>query len=382
MIPPRRIVFLTDSAYNRRDHSRFGIELLEKRGVSVEVWDLTSVLQPELAARYIPPDTFTFPGLKTFPSRRETRTALSGLRANDAVICLLGYEPSTWDLFRALSRSKAPYAIMPGGNLPAPEGPRPPLTPARIFNALYMRAPMAALGLRPAALAVYLGGEGARRSRHPIGPGTEEIWGHSLDYDLYLSAEGTAAPSGKAVFLDEYGPYHPDYTRTERRPYSTPEIYYAALRGFFDAFEKATGLAVVVAAHPRSCYEEHPDYFGGRPVVRGGTIKLVRNADAVIAHSSTAVAFAVLYRKPVVFAASAPQLASPDGLLICAMARSLAKSVIDLALPVPADWKEELKTDEAAYADFRRRYIKKDGSPEKPFWDIVADHLGLPGARS
>lgn len=379
---PRRIVFLSESPHTKRDHERFGIALLESRGARVEVWDLTSVLQPRLAADYRPPDPFSWPGLRTFASRREALAAIAALGEDDFVISHLAFEPAAWDAYRALSKSRAPYAIMSGGNLPAPKGPRPPLTPARVFNALYMRAPMRALGLRPAALAIFVGGESASRTRHPIGRGTEELWCHGYDYDLYLAAKDGAARDGTAVFLDEYVPFHPDYLRRGHEPYSTAERYYPALRRFFDAFERATGLTVVVAAHPRSSYEKHPDYFGGRRAVRGRTVEMVRDSDAVIAHSSTAIAYAVLFRKPVVLTASADLRACPDGPLINAMALSLDKRLLDLDHPDEADWKAAMTVDEKAYEAFRRRYVKKDGTPEKPFWDIVADRLGLPETRS
>jgi len=379
---PRRIAFLSESPHNKRDHERFGIALLENRGVRVEVWDLTSVLQSRLASEYRPPDPFSWPGLRTFGSRREALDAIAELGEDDFVVSHLAFEPAVWDAYRALSKSRASYAIMSAGNLPSPQGTPPPLTPARVFNALYMRAPMRALGLRPAAFAIFVGGENASRKRNPIGRGTEEIWCHGYDYDLYLAAKDGAKRDGTAVFLDEYVPFHPDYLRRGHEPYSTAERYYPELRGFFDAFERATGLTVVVAAHPRSSYEKHPDYFGGRRVVRGRTVELVRDSDAVIAHSSTALAFAVLFRKPVVLAASADLRACPDGPLINAMARSLNKRLLDLAHPDQVDWKAELVVDETAYADFRRRYVKKDGTPEKPFWDIVADRLDLPQTRS
>ena len=245
-----------------------------------------------------------------------------------------------------------------------------------------MRAPMRALGIRPASLAVHVGGTACPRAARPIGPNTSELWTHSFDYDLFMATKDAGTRTGTAVFLDEGVPAHPDYARRGHRPYSRAERYYPELRRFLDAFERGTGLAVVVAGHPRTDHKELSDDFGKRRTIRGRTAELTRDSDAVITHSSTATAFAVLFGKPVVLATSADLRASPQAPLIEAMARSLNKRPLDLAQPELADWKAELVVDEKAYADYRSRYVKKDGTPEKPLWDIVADSLGLPEASS
>jgi hypothetical protein len=41
------------------------------------------------------------------------------------------------------------------------------------------------------------------------------------------------------------------------------------------------------------------------------------------------------------------------------------------------DWRKELSVDPRKYADYRNRYIKADGSPEMPLWDIVIDHIEI-----
>jgi len=38
----KRIIFLVEMKFNFRDYQRFGIEILQQNGFSVEVWDMTN----------------------------------------------------------------------------------------------------------------------------------------------------------------------------------------------------------------------------------------------------------------------------------------------------------------------------------------------------
>ena len=98
------------------------------------------------------------------------------------------------------------------------------------------------------------------------------------------------------VFLDEFFPLHPDLRFFIRNFRADPEEYRRSMLGFFDRFEKSTGLKIVIAAHPKSDYNR--DYWDGRETVKYRTVDLVRNADAVLMHTSAALSFAVMFDKP------------------------------------------------------------------------------------
>jgi len=376
---PSRVVALVESPYNRRDHSRFGVALLEARGLAVEVWDLTAALHPKVAAGAAPPDPIVWPGLKKFSERSQACRALSALGAADFVVCIVGYEPGAWDVYRALSRSKAEYCVLSATAIPTPAAKKPPRSAAALARALFMRAPISWLGLRAPTFAIF-GGERSRRARPPLTASTEALWAHSLDYDAFLAEKDGPRGDGKtAVFLDEWVPFHPDYVRLGVSPYSSPERYYPALTAFFDRLEKTTGLSVVVAAHPRARYDPSAGAFGGRPIVHGKTAALLREARCVIAHASTSIGLAVLFGKPVIFTTTDDLRASPEGPIIEHMAACLGKRPLDLDHPRESDWNAELTVDAAAYAEYRRLYLKKEGTPEAPLWEIVADRLSRPG---
>ena len=93
-------------------------------------------------------------------------------------------------------------------------------------------------------------------------------------------------------------------------------------------------------------------------------------------HCSTAVQLAVLFLKPVVFVTTDELNSSELGLYIESFASKLGKTVINIDRDLyKVDWHKELNVDYQKYADYRNEYIKIDGSPEKPYWDIVIDHI-------
>ena len=63
--------------------------------------------------------------------------------------------------------------------------------------------------------------------------------------------------------------------------------------------ERKHGLRVVIAAHPKAKYSAST--FEGREAHRLITAELVKDAEYVICHLSTAVSYAVLNMKPLVF---------------------------------------------------------------------------------
>jgi hypothetical protein len=351
----RRIVFLVESRFNARDRDRFGIETLEKAGFAVEVWDLTKALHPGLDAR--PNDPIEC---------AKGLGALADLGPDDFVFCVCAYLPGAYPVYRALAQSGARYGIMRFASLPSVPRLSQPLTASRFLTSAFVRLPMPLLGLKPADL-VMAGGEGVLLDWPPATAASEVVWAHAFDYDQVLRL-GPAGPGKGAVFLDEYLPYHPDYERLGHAPYVTPSNYFPPLNRFFSSVERALGAPVTIAAHPRAHYDRQQ--FDGRAIVRGKTAELVRDAALVLAHASYSINFAVLYKKPVVFLTTPELDKSPEGPLVRSYAAALGQSPRTPDQPF-----ERPRIDEAAYAAYRRAHVKRDGSPEKPFWTIAAERI-------
>ncbi|HPL66328.1 MAG TPA: hypothetical protein PLG94_07335 [Smithellaceae bacterium] len=381
----RKIIYLVEAYFNQRDYDRFGIRIFEQNGFEVEVWDCTPfIASTEYKKKN--ESRFDCQNRRLFFSKRSVFDAISNLDPACFVISLIHYSPKTVCIHRGLLRKKIRYCVDTMA-LPAVDRSNIPLSRRLSQKAKLLKSSIIAskiLNLFPARLlqvrpADFILGRGEKfgTSGLVISDKSEIVWAHSYDYDIYLSERGdpeTTSPE-TGVFIDEFKPFHPDYAYSGHKAPVTPEEYYPKLCLFFEFLEK-NGFKIIIAAHPRSRYEAFPDYYGARPIIRGGTSRLVRNAGLVIMHTSTAVNFAVLYRKPVIIITTDKYnegwMEDPTPQWLAGL---LGKKAHNLDEPLDMDLRRELQIDEASYRAYRNNYIKKDGTEDAPSWQILADRI-------
>lgn len=383
-----KLVFIFDYPVSERDAARCGFDRLRMRGYEVEAWDITGYVHPQVAREVRVPDPLQSTTLRRFTSSRETAAALSALPPATFLFLFVYYQLGAVALYRTIGKRQIPYAVMVTNALPRPAATaatREPfvkrvarLTPRKLAWHGVARIPKQWLAV-PSPAFVVAGGEESLASQegfYPVSTATPVVWAHSPDYDHYLKEQAIPreADERQAVFLDEYLPFHPDYHYLRMNAPATAEDYYPKLRAYFEYLERDHGVRVVIAAHPRSEYEKHPDYFGGRAVVRGRTPELVRTSRFVIAHSSTSLNYAVMFERPVVFVTTSDIDATYLGRYGADLAARFVSPRINLDAP-PVTWCAAGRVDRDAYARYRAAYIKKPGAPERFTWEIVADHL-------
>jgi len=124
---------------------------------------------------------------------------------------------------------------------------------------------------------------------------------NSFEYDHYIgnrNNDSKLLDEKYCVFLDTMLPSHPDFSLLKEKSIDASS-YYRKVDKFFCNVEETFRLKVVIAAHPKRNYLD--DSFGIRPYYQGKTLELVKNCEFVIAHASTSIAFAVLFKKPIIF---------------------------------------------------------------------------------
>jgi len=121
---------------------------------------------------------------------------------------------------------------------------------------------------------------------------------NSDDYEKYRSIKKnkTSLKTKYCVFLDSYLPWHPDFISLGFKRVDEKKYLYEINR-FFDQIE-LTGVKVIIAAHPKSKYENNE--YKNRDVIYNKTAELVSDANFVISHTSTSINFAVLYDKAII----------------------------------------------------------------------------------
>jgi hypothetical protein len=281
------------------------IDFLIDKGVEVECWDIVALLREAHSEHgALHPNN-----LRVFHTLADIRSAVRLPENREALyVMLVTYNGRLARIFRLLSQERCRMLHFVWGTLPrdstlnrrkiAAWAPKPLRSVQEIFNRAKARALrrfglVAPFDIVFAAGAVAMAGSNHTRRIVPI---------NYFDYDHYVKAKANcSAPlvAGRyAVFLDSNLPYHSDLAFSGHARIN-PEAYYRSLNRFFGELERARGIRVVIATHPRADYQ--PDRFEERPMHRLVTAELVRDAEFVLAHTSTALSYAILNCRPLVF---------------------------------------------------------------------------------
>jgi hypothetical protein len=380
-----KIIYFLETPFNKRDYERFGIKEMTENGFEVEVWDFAPFVYPAGYNKITVPDKIEYDNYRIFLSQREALTAIAALQTNCLIICLIPYRLSLYFIYRFLSKKNIAYAVFRVNTLPIVPRKRllfsllyfKKINFSQIINLFFRVIPPWIIGIKPARL-MLAGGLNSNNYRYfPVTEETEILWLHALDYDLYLQQKDKPYILNQKiwVFLDENIPFADDYAHLGLDAYSSPEEYYPLIRNLFDFLEKEYDISIIIAAHPRSHYEKYSDYFGGRVVERGRTVEFIQKAQLVILHYSTAVNFAVLFKKPLVFITSDRLKRSQEGPQIEMMANYFGKAAINVSKPYAIDIEQALSINEDKYIKYKEMYIKRNDSVDLPFWDIVANKI-------
>jgi hypothetical protein len=301
----RKVIYVSFTRLTDKVSDDWHIDFLVSRGVTVEYWDVVSVVREEHSERgSMNPDY-----LRVFRSIAEIERELC-IPANQGAfyVMLIPYSAQYARLFRLFSKFDCRMLTFASGALP-----RDPVYKWRKFSAwlgnphslvreLANRSKAAALRklqlVKPFAIA-FVAGDTLMASNLNA---SRVVPINFFDYDRYVKARndsGTRVVAARyALFLDSNLPYHTDLAICGLRRID-PVSYFRSLNRFFDLLERKTGIAVVIAVHPRADYDSK--IFGGRQIYRFRTAELARDAEFVLSHTSTAMSYAVLNCKPLAF---------------------------------------------------------------------------------
>ena len=379
-------------------YSTFGIETLIKNDFLVEVWDFSTFLYGEFEEQEVMSVHHGKFKYNRFTNKSEIEDSLSHLTRSDFVNCFIGFSHQTLFIYKILSKKNIEYSVPLFNPLPFSNNQKIKL-PKKILSSIkkiviirkktlfdhivnkIIRNNFRVFGIKPTTLCIAGGTASMDVNQFPFDQTTQILWTHSTDYDIFLheSGKNTSSYPGCAIFLDDFLPFHPDFTMINEKAPILPEEYYPKLCNFFSYLEHNFGIRIIIAAHPRSTYEKLPDYFEGRPIILGETAQLVKECSFVIVHASTSINFAILYQKPIIFLTmdgfNKNASISRMGEIIENMAFLLGKTPYNLDHIPSIDFLQEMIIKEHAYEGYKNAYIKKEGSKEEEMWQILADYI-------
>jgi hypothetical protein len=300
----KKVIYVSVVRLTDKMASDWHIDYLIERGVCVEYWDIVALVREEHTERGARNSEW----LRVFRSYDEVAQRLRLPENQDAFyVMLISYTGRLTQIFRLLSKYDCRMVRFASGALP-----HDPVykwrkvaawlaTPRRCALEISGRLKAAALRrlqlVKPFAITFAAGEASMTRS----GDTTKVVPINFFDYDRFIEARSRdrRLVNGRyAVFLDSNLPYHSDLAFCDL-PRIDPVGYFRSLNRFFGLLEKAHGVRVVIAAHPRADY--HDAIFEGRQIHRLATAELVKDAEFVLSHTSTAMSYAVLNCKPLLF---------------------------------------------------------------------------------
>lgn len=299
-----RVIFVSIMRLTDRVAAHWFVDYLFDHGVDLEYWDVVEAVRD-------PHDEMggiERPYLRRFRSLDEIELAVRRPENSGTLyMMLITYSGQFTNIYRLLSKHHAPMAAIIWGVLPTNPAPAwrklverwssPLWLATTAFYMIKARAWRQLGFVRPytivfAAGRIALQGEADAARRIAI---------NSVDYDEHtrtLAADKPVVEGAYAVFLDINLPYQSDLSLVGLRAVQA-SAYYKSLNRFFATLEREFAVRVVIALHPKAAYGS--EKFEGREAYRGVTAALVRDARFVVSHTSTAMSYAVLFEKPLLF---------------------------------------------------------------------------------
>lgn len=395
------ILLITVNSLPERDCQRFGLNIFLKCGYFVKILDIQPLFTSN-PADIVLPATDDHKFYKLILNSDEFCLELNK-HSSDNCLIIMNCPIVYWGLsiYRIMKKRSIDYVYINLSNMPSLSpniGNSRVLSYAKFIRYLKLISVRAVcdklisllpckyywmLGITPAKY--YLVGGLTSLKPAPnayISKETTVITAHSMDYDRYLDMEVSKPDvlnkyTKFCVFIDQYLPYHPDYANTGEKSPVSGDKYYSALNNFFDYIEKKFNLTVIIAAHPRSNYNLHPNAFPNRTIISGKTNYLVRDADFVIMHSSTAISYAVLFKKAILFITT-DDMKEKNGSVLYDGIYSFAQYFGQTPINIDDDYSSLCvipNIDENIYEKYINDYIKIKNTPNKKIWEIFIDEI-------
>jgi len=396
MTGKKTLLLLLKNPFSPRDYERMGVDALKQR-FELSILDCSSWLMPQTMRRrkVHPPicdEVVQINSLKAF------RQFVAKTAAGVAMDYVGQFSAQAIIMFHVLKRAGFTIAVLDSGSVALPqEWRRVSLSwqgivyayksrvLARALSKLGRNLLLRALPDQSPDIALVAGTSWQSNPRFVSA--RTKIPAHSFDYEKYRRVNAEVVSSGDpawALYIDENLPSHEDNGELGYDIPVTFERFSISIKRFFDQFEQESGLRVRIAAYPASRSDEYyKKLFGDRDVVFGQTAELIKGAAVVFAHASTALSFAVLWRRPLVFLVSEELRNSWYMPWVLAPQRVLRAPLVDIdeeaAGCVVA--KEGVVVDALSYEAYQNTYMRSPDADEASLWDILSKAVFEHGPR-
>ena len=135
------------------------------------------------------------------------------------------------------------------------------------------------------------------------------VKGNSPDYNTYLAEQGKKSKltGSYGLFLEAPSPMflgdsYVDGTKIKAGERGTPKIWFPSLNKFFQQIENHSNIKIKIAPHPKVQHKnKYPKYYFNREIISESLVIAAKKAKILITRDSAGMAYAAIYKKPVIF---------------------------------------------------------------------------------
>jgi hypothetical protein len=384
----KNIIIIVESSFSSRDYGRFGVSILLDKGYDVHVFDCTPMLCPKLPLSKMVgtvSDKFRHHYICNTTTFVD---ALLKIRGSVFALSYVQYRALSYKIYRVLSKYKINYgyiALPPvvmetialnESDISTGYAFFKKICKINIKEQAVRRLPLSLLRLRSAKY-VFYGSRLSNTNLKFIDRYTEKCCLHSFDYEVYKEdLEEDNRYYDDIVFLDQSLPIHPDFLRSPVDSMPPTEKYYDEMCSLFDQLEKNYGRNVIISAHPRMDPLLLSVYFKDRTVIIGRTNELVKKSKFCVAHYSTAINFAALHNKPILFVTT-DDIEKCSHMKRCqdAYTNYFKTKGINISNGLDIFGMKDFPIKATNYGNYKNDFIKSDNSVEGEYWATVAGKI-------
>lgn len=203
---------------------------------------------------------------------------------------------------------------------------------------------------------------------------TKIFFSHNLDYDIYLKYKSTPKKNNFIVFVDQNVPNHPDWKANNLIPPVTYKRYWDSIKKLLQYLSLKYHKEIVISAHPRNKVNDIP--ITDFKIAYGRTAEIIRDAVFIIGHDSTALQFAVLWNKPILFITTDELEINRQSKINYFSDMYGYKKVINIDKDYDkSDLDKAMRININSYETYVDKYIKIKNSPRIYSWEIINKHL-------
>jgi hypothetical protein len=299
----KKILFLTDNIFQKRDYDRFGCKYLNNF-FFIEIVNVSRITNPN----FLETKELIKSNLKSIHILDRMSNFQNFIKKNnfDYIYDLLGAHTNSWKIRRFLQKEKIKMIKIFGSDVSVIVK-----TKKNIYNRIIDSFNNKKKKIRIVQklinrINIYLNKDlkwdfGIFQNNHAFNHENKKkcinfIKTNTFDFDTYLQNKKNINSKDYFVFIDNSIASHPDYKYHNVELKINEKKYLKDMNSFFDNFEKVNNSKIIIAANPKNYYK-NKSTFGNRSIKYGMTSSLIQNSRGVLMHTSTAVNFAILYKK-------------------------------------------------------------------------------------